>query len=171
MFVITNIVCTANLNVSLNLAETARRLVNCEYDPRKFNALKLRFRHPNTTILLFRSGKLVCTGAKQYNQCRKAIRKCARIIALLNHRVAIIHVKIQNIIASARLSGRLNLDIFYDTFKPCAYSIEIFPGLTYKTLIGSVVLFQSGRFNIVGCKTLEAVKTLYNQTLLMYELL
>ena len=37
---------------------------NVEYKPKRFAAAIMRIRDPKTTALIFRSGKMVCTGAK-----------------------------------------------------------------------------------------------------------
>ena len=37
---------------------------NVEYNPKRFAAAIMRIREPKTTALIFRSGKMVCTGAK-----------------------------------------------------------------------------------------------------------
>lgn len=37
---------------------------NVEYNPKRFAAAIMRIRDPRTTALIFKSGKMVCTGAK-----------------------------------------------------------------------------------------------------------
>ena len=37
---------------------------NSEYNPKRFAACIMRIREPKTTALIFKSGKVVCTGAK-----------------------------------------------------------------------------------------------------------
>lgn len=53
---------------------------NAEYNPRRFAAVVMRLRSPKTTALIFASGKMVCTGAKNEDASRIAARKFARII-------------------------------------------------------------------------------------------
>ena len=61
-----NIVATANLGCELNLKHIALQARNAEYNPKRFAAVIMRIRNPRTTALIFRSGKIVCTGAKRY---------------------------------------------------------------------------------------------------------
>ena len=46
----------------------------------RFAAVIMRVREPKTTALIFKSGKVVVTGAKSEQQAREAARKYARII-------------------------------------------------------------------------------------------
>ena len=46
----------------------------------RFSAVIMRVREPKTTALIFKSGKVVVTGAKSEEQARSAARKYARII-------------------------------------------------------------------------------------------
>jgi transcription initiation factor TFIID TATA-box-binding protein len=63
-----NIVSTANLQCELNLLLIASKCRNCEFKPKRFAAAIMRIREPKTTALIFKSGKMVCTGAKSEEQ-------------------------------------------------------------------------------------------------------
>ena len=62
--VLQNIVSTANLGCNLRLREIALQARNAEYNPKRFAAVIMRIKEPKTTALIFSSGKMVCTGAK-----------------------------------------------------------------------------------------------------------
>ena len=78
-----NVVSTVNLGCELKLKEIAQRAGNAEYNPRRFSAVIMRIRNPRTTLLIFQSGKLVCTGAKTVDDSNRAARRGARIIQKL----------------------------------------------------------------------------------------
>ena len=59
-----NIVATCNLACDLDLKTIAMHARNAEYNPKRFAAVIMRIRDPKTTALIFRSGKMVVTGAK-----------------------------------------------------------------------------------------------------------
>ena len=61
---IQNIVASANLQSTLNLEAVALELENTEYEPEQFPGLVYRLSDPKVVLLLFGSGKVVCTGAK-----------------------------------------------------------------------------------------------------------
>ena len=59
-----SIVATANVGCQLDLKTVALHLRNAEYNPKRFPAVSIRIRDPKTTALIFKSGKMVITGAK-----------------------------------------------------------------------------------------------------------
>lgn len=59
------------------------RTRNSEYNPARFTGLVMRIQNPRATALIFRSGKLVCTGARNEDESLLATKKFARIIQKL----------------------------------------------------------------------------------------
>ena len=70
---IQNIVSSASLGGKVHLEEAARRLEKSMYEPEQFPGLIHRMSDPKTVILLFASGKLVCTGAKKEQEVYRAV--------------------------------------------------------------------------------------------------
>jgi transcription initiation factor TFIID TATA-box-binding protein len=62
---IQNIVASASLGGMIDLEKAAYTLGRTMYEPEQFPGLIYRMEEPKVVILLFASGKLVCTGAKQ----------------------------------------------------------------------------------------------------------
>jgi transcription initiation factor TFIID TATA-box-binding protein len=62
--VVQNIVASASLGGKVHLEDAARQLPKSMYEPEQFPGLIHRMKEPKTVILLFASGKLVCTGGK-----------------------------------------------------------------------------------------------------------
>ena len=62
---IQNIVASINLGGRIHLEQAARTLPRSMYEPEQFPGLIHRMLDPKTVILIFASGKLVCTGAKK----------------------------------------------------------------------------------------------------------
>ncbi len=75
--VIQNMVAMADLKAELNLTEVATGLglENVEYEPEQFPGLVYRLKEPKTAMLLFASGKIVCTGARSPEDASKAVEK------------------------------------------------------------------------------------------------
>jgi len=63
--IIQNMVASINLGGKIHLEQAARTLPRSMYEPEQFPGLIHRMLDPKTVILLFSSGKLVCTGAKK----------------------------------------------------------------------------------------------------------
>lgn len=70
---IQNIVASASLGGKVHLEMAARTLEKSMYEPEQFPGLIHRMSVPKTVILLFASGKLVCTGAKKESEVFKAV--------------------------------------------------------------------------------------------------
>lgn len=71
--VIQNIVASASLGGKIHLEDAARILSRSMYEPEQFPGLIHRMLDPKTVILLFASGKLVCTGAKKETEVYRAV--------------------------------------------------------------------------------------------------
>ena len=71
--VIQNMVASVNLGGKIRLEEAARQLPRSMYEPEQFPGLILRMADPKTVILVFTSGKLVCTGAKKESEVYRAV--------------------------------------------------------------------------------------------------
>ncbi|MGL4669079.1 MAG: TATA-box-binding protein [Methanobacteriaceae archaeon] len=70
-----NIVASANLHATLNLEAVALELENTEYEPEQFPGLVYRLEDPKVVLLLFGSGKVVCTGAKSYDDAKLGVER------------------------------------------------------------------------------------------------
>jgi transcription initiation factor TFIID TATA-box-binding protein len=73
VIVIQNIVASANLGGKIHLEQAARSLPRSMYEPEQFPGLIHRMLDPKTVILLFASGKLVCTGAKKESDVYRSV--------------------------------------------------------------------------------------------------
>jgi transcription initiation factor TFIID TATA-box-binding protein len=72
---IQNIVASANLFGMIDLEKSAYTLGKTMYEPEQFPGLIYRMVEPKVVILLFASGKLVCTGAKREQNVYDAVEK------------------------------------------------------------------------------------------------
>jgi transcription initiation factor TFIID TATA-box-binding protein len=70
---IQNIVSSINLGGKVHLEKAARTLPRSMYEPEQFPGLIHRMLNPKTVILVFSSGKLVCTGAKNEQDVYKSV--------------------------------------------------------------------------------------------------
>ena len=72
---IQNIVAAAGLGGTTDLEKSAYDLGRTMYEPEQFPGLIYRMDDPKVVILLFASGKLVCTGAKREEDVYLAVNK------------------------------------------------------------------------------------------------
>lgn len=153
-----NIVSTVDLDCKLDLRKIALQAKNAEYNPKRFAAVIMRIRNPKTTALIFGSGKMVCTGAKDEDSSMTAARKYAKTIKKLEFNVKFKGFMIQNIVGSCGVNFAINLEALLGTHgKFCTYDPEIFPGLIYRMEQPKIVLliFCSGKVVLTGAKKRE----------------
>jgi len=72
---IVNMIASANLGGIIDLEKAAYTLRKTMYEPEQFPGLIYRMQEPQVVILLFASGKLVCTGAKHEQNVYEAVSK------------------------------------------------------------------------------------------------
>ncbi|MCW4001687.1 MAG: TATA-box-binding protein [Candidatus Bathyarchaeota archaeon] len=70
---IVNIVASANLGGMIDLEKSTYSLGRTMYEPEQFPGLIYRMDEPKVVILLFASGKIVCTGAKYEKNVYEAV--------------------------------------------------------------------------------------------------
>jgi len=167
---IENIVATVTLEQTLDLHEIEREVPGIEYNPDQFPGLVFRLSRPKVTALIFKSGKMVVTGAKNTQELIRAVKKIIR--TLYEHGIKIKgkpKIQIQNIVASANLGVEVNLEEAAYKLENNMYEPEQFPGLIHRMKDPHVVLliFSSGKMVITGAKregeVYEAVERIYQR--------
>ena len=163
-----NIVSTANLKCTLDLREIALKAKNAEYNPKKFAAVIMRIEEPKTTALIFASGKMVCTGARNEEESKQASRTYAKIILKLGFPVKFSEFTVQNIVASCDVKFPIRLEGLASSYlKFCSYEPEMFPGLIFHMIEPKIVLliFVSGKIVLTGAKNREDIYKAYQNIL------
>ena len=157
---IQNVVASATLNQSFNLNDIQSNFHNTEYRPKRFPGLVFRLKRPKTATLIFSTGKMVCTGAKSEKLAISAINKVVKQlktggIIVLNKPI----ITIQNMVASANLQNRVDLETAADILDNVMYEPEQFPGLIYRMNDPKTVLllFSSGKIVCTGGKSSKMV--------------
>ena len=114
-----NIVASVVFNQNFDLNAIANAFPqNIEYKPSRFPGLVFRMKKPGTSILIFGTGKMVCTGAKSENELKKAVLAVVRKLKAGGIIVAEKpKVQITNIVASASLGGFIDLEKLYESEK------------------------------------------------------
>ncbi len=75
-----NIVASADIKAGIDLEKATLELENALYEPEQFPGLIYRMDEPKVVLLLFSSGKLVCTGAKTEEDVYRAVYKIKQIL-------------------------------------------------------------------------------------------
>ena len=149
---IENVVASTSLGQELDLKAIALALIGAEYEPEQFPGLIYRLKEPKTAILLFRSGKVVCTGAKSLENVKTAIQMVSKQIAAAGIPVAKDpEIEVQNIVATSDLGAQVDLNTVAITLglNQVEYEPEQFPGLVYRIDDPKVVLLMFGSGKVV----------------------
>jgi transcription initiation factor TFIID TATA-box-binding protein len=157
---IENIVGSATLHQNIDLNSVIKAFPHVEYRPERFPGLVFRLKHPKTAILIFSTGKMVCTGARSEKQAKQAVQKVVR--ELKNNGILIMRrpsIKVVNIVASVNLGGRIDLERTTYMLDRTMFEPEQFPGLIYRMDEPKVVflLFMSGKCVCTGARSEEDV--------------
>ena len=147
---------TINLKTQLDLRKIALRARNAEYNPQRFAAVIMRMREPKTTALIFASGKMVVTGAKDEKDSRLASKKFTKLMQRIGFPAKFKEFKIQNVVGSCDVKFPIRLEGLADKHqKFSSYEPELFPGLVYRMQTPKVVLliFVSGKVVLTGGKS------------------
>ena len=148
---------STSLADELDLQAVATTLERAEYEPEQFPGVIYRLKEPKTALLLFRSGKVVCTGGKSKRQVDESVRIVSEMIRRGGQKI-LLHPKIQvqNIVATSDLESEVNLNTVALTLglDRVEYEPEQFPGLVCRIEEPRVVvlLFGSGKLVCTGAR-------------------
>ena len=160
---IQNVVASAAFNQPVDLDAVVKAFPHVEYRPEVFPGLAFRLKKPKTCTLIFKTGRMVCTGAKSVREARRAILKVARELRAAG---IIIpgkpEIKIQNIVASGSLGGPIDLEELCERARvggSLMYEPEQFPGAMYRMEKPKMVflIFSAGKIVCVGAKKEEEI--------------
>ncbi|HDN68708.1 TATA-box-binding protein [ANME-1 cluster archaeon ex4572_4] len=167
-----NVVANARIADELDLNYIESQLEDAVFTKKKFPGLVYRTKDPKSAFLIFRSGKVVCTGSKTKEGVREVIDKLVAEFKRIGVKVfERPDFRVQNIVASANLGRDLNLGAIVEGLKleGMEYEPEVFPGLVFRINEpkSAILIFSSGRLVITGGKTVadceRSVEVLVNK--------
>lgn len=132
-----------------------------EYNPKSFSGVVYRVDEPRVSLLIFASGKVMCTGAKERDDVDRAL---CRLLDKFDEAGVVIKnypkIDTQNVVASGNLGVKVNLDLLAEEYadSDVEYEPEQFPAviLRLEEPTVSVSIFSTGKINITGAKDPES---------------
>ena len=157
---IQNVVASTEIGLELDLQRLSLDWEGTDYEPDNFPGLVYRTKKPKSACLVFRSGKIVCTGADSVEGVNAALEILFDEFSKLGLPVPDDpDITVQNIVSSADLRHTLNLNALAIGLglEDVEYEPEQFPGLVYRLDEPNVVvlMFGSGKVVITGAKEVE----------------
>ena len=160
--------CSANLGCKLNLKLISKKYNIAEYNPRRFNSLILRTKNPKSICLIFSNGKILCTGTKSSENCKKSILKYSQFLINIGYPIIINNFTVENIVAYFKFEYDLNIEKINENYKnECKYIPELFSGLIFKKKKSNIIflIFTSGIIIITGAKSRKEIIDSYEYIL------
>ena len=176
---IENVVATATLNQQLDLDKIKQKFPSTSYNPKEFPGAVFKIDFPKTTTLIFRTGNLVCTGAKSEKHAILGINNVVE--KLRSQKIKISNdpdISIQNVVTAVNLGGKILIENAARILPRSMYEPDQFPGLIHRQIDPKSVLllFASGKLICTGGKSssqaFQAIhqihSTLEEKDLIMY---
>jgi len=160
---IENIVASARIADAVDLPALCAQYRDAEYDRQRFPGVVIRMHDPRMAALVFGTGRVVLTGAKNTRDLETGLARLGDKLRRVEPGIAKnMTYSIQNIVASADLGATINLTrvaVGFD-FEHVEYDPEQFSGLVYRMSDPKVValLFCSGKMIVAGCKVPDDAK-------------
>ena len=153
-----NIVAAVTLGVKVPINKIVDK--DTEYEPEQFPGVVYRMEKPKTAALIFSSGKIVCTGARTLKEVKEAVANVVKRIRKYGVRVPSNYkIEIENIVASAKIKYKINLDKVAFALENTEYEPEQFPGLVYRMDNPKVafLFFSSGKIVCTGARNVKDI--------------
>ena len=160
-----NIVAYANLNTDIDLFNLALNMDNVEYEPEQFPGAILRINDPKATLLIFKNGKVICTGTRTEEDVKRALKRAVEEIKKAMPDLNLpdpekIPFQIENIVASASLDVDVDLYALAESMENVEYEPEQFPGVIIHMNGGNptILLFKNGKLICAGAKSEKEIE-------------
>lgn len=159
---IVNLVASSSLGTGLDLYNLATAIPEVEYEPEQFPGAILKLDEPKVSLLLFKNGNIIISGASCEKDIKTAIKKASKIISEVQKNTTIkerISYKIVNLVATSNLNKQIDLFNAAVTLDNIEYEPEQFPGAIVRIFNPklTILLFKNGKLICAGAKSEEDI--------------
>jgi len=154
---IVNLVASASLDSTLDLYNLAVAIPNIEYEPEQFPGAILKLKEPKVSMLLFKNGKVICSGASSEREITLGIKKASKLIKSVQKNFKIkkkVEYQVVNLVATANINQTLDLFQTAMQLDNVEYEPEQFPGAILRIADPKItlLLFKNGKMIVAGAK-------------------
>lgn len=156
----------------MDLHEIKRKFPNSIYVPQQFPGAIFKIDLPRTTTLIFRTGNMVCTGAKSEKHAHIALNNIVNLLRSKNIKIKNdANIVIQNVVTAVNLGGKIFIEQAASKLPRSMYEPDQFPGLIHRQINPKTVmlLFASGKLICTGGKSSKQAFNAIHQIHLMLE--
>lgn len=128
----------------------------------------LRKTNPRSTILIFKSGRMIIIGSESEDDAFLAAQKISKEIKkLTNKKIKLEGFKVTNIVANADLGHKINIGKLADEDKQTRKD-DSFPGAVYHMdkPVKAVLIFSSGKVVFTGAQKRTQINEAFDQLLI-----
>ncbi|MCK5235256.1 MAG: TATA-box-binding protein, partial [Candidatus Aenigmarchaeota archaeon] len=101
---ITNCVVSCDTHSKFVLEQLAAKLSDAEYAPESFPGLVYRVAKPKASVLVFSTGKLICSGTKSLDEAKSAVKAALKNFREIGMTISDkLNTEVVNIVASSDL--------------------------------------------------------------------
>lgn len=148
----------------IRLKKQKERLpIEVKYNEYRFNGLILRILYPvKATMLVFRTGKIICLGTKSLKELEEAGRYFTHILFMHGYQPVFSGFTVKNMVGSWSIDYQLNIQRLHSE---CGgmYEPERFPALQYYIDNVTLLIFTSGKVIATGAKRQEELNTAHRK--------
>ena len=151
---VANVVALVTLDRGLDLREIIRNVEGIEFNFEKFPGVIYRAEEPRASFLIFRTGKMICTGSKSEGDVYKAVERLVEAFKRGGITVGEPKVEINNMVALVDLKSEVNLEKAARLLENSIYEPDQFPGLIYRVHEpkASFLIFAAGKAICTGAR-------------------
>jgi len=131
---------------------------NIEYEPEQFPGAILKLKEPKVSMLLFKNGKVICSGANNEKEIAQGIKKASKLVHEIQPEIKVLRrvtYAVVNIVATAALNQTVDLFQAALSLDNVEYEPEQFPGAIVRITDPKItlLLFKNGKIICAGAKT------------------
>lgn len=157
-----NVVASTSTGRDLDLEALCMDMPESQFNPDNFPGLIYRSVDERVAALIFRSGKIVCTGADSIEQIHRVLTELEEKFDEIGLEHNDLEPTVQNVVGVADLGDNMNLNAIAIGLglEETEYEPEQFPGLIYRGSDTNTVslLFGSGKLVITGGKSTDNIE-------------
>ncbi|MFQ6072279.1 MAG: TATA-box-binding protein [Methanosarcinales archaeon] len=160
---IENVVASTKISEGFDLKQLESELSNVRKSKKRFPGLIYRIEEPKAAVLIFASGKVVCTGVQSVEDVETVLNTMKNDIKKIGIEVKEnTEIKVHNIVASVDMGTELNLNKIASGLglENVEYEPEQFPGVICRTEDPKsvILIFGSGKLVVTGSPSVETCK-------------
>jgi transcription initiation factor TFIID TATA-box-binding protein len=159
-----NVVGGGDLSVDINLVQLYQEIYveDIEYEPETHPGVIFELPKSSVTVMIFSSGKYHFTGGDSISTLKKAKTELHHLLKKTGYDIDLTDkdIEIRNLVFKGELGKELDLPqlsvaLGYENIE---YDPSSFPGLVYRPENGTIIIFMSGKFMMMGTKETDTAK-------------